>query len=185
MRVLSAAGLLLRRIRAEIGILLLLFVLVASTSFLFAAAPRLLNRVTDDAVRYATATASATERDVHLRATGFIGPGTGGGVSAAHAYGLLREPEIPGSIGRLIASRSMSVTTVRLAVRKSIIAVALHYQEGVTEASRLVAGRWPVDRGMPLQQAQPGQDADVEQPPTVFEAALSTTEAEAIDVAAR
>lgn len=50
-----AAAMLLRRLRAEIGIVLLLFVLLAATSFLVAAAPRQFNVVSDAAVRQAVA----------------------------------------------------------------------------------------------------------------------------------
>ncbi len=161
--------------------LLLLFVLVASTSFLFAAAPRLFSRVTDDAMRYAAATASPAERDVWLYATGSIGPGTGG-VSAVRAYGARHEADFPASIERLISSRYLGFTSVRLAVPQSIIFLSLRYQDGLTDATRLVAGRWPADLGMPLRQTFLGQDTDAigQAPPTVFEAALSTAEADMI-----
>ena len=182
MSALAAAALLLRRLRTEIGILLLLFALVTSTSFLFAAAPRLFNRVTDDAVRYAVAQASPVERDVWLYANGFIGAGTGGGVSAVKAYGDAREGDFPTSIDRLVSNRVDGFTTVRFTVPKSIVDLSLRYQDGVTDATRLTAGRWPVDLGMQLQQIRVGQDtgATGQAPPTVFEAALSTTEADAI-----
>ena len=42
-----AAGFLLRRLRAEVGVVALLVALVALTSFLFAGAPRLFNLVAD------------------------------------------------------------------------------------------------------------------------------------------
>jgi putative ABC transport system permease protein len=178
---LAAAALLLRRLRTEIGILLLLFALVASTSVLFAAAPRLFNRVTDDAVRYAVAQASPVERDVWLYANGFIGAGTGGGVSAVKAYGDARESDFPTSIDGLVSNRVEGFTSVRFMVPKSIVDLSLRYQDGVTNATRLTAGRWPVDLGTQLQQIRVGQDTSGDQaPPTVFEAALSTTEADAI-----
>ena len=178
----SAAALLLRRLRTETGILLLLFALVASTSFLFAAAPRVFNRVSDDAVRYAVARASPVERDVWLYANGFIGAGTGGGVSAVQAYGDAREADFPPSIDGLISNRVQGFTSVRFIVPQSIVVLSLRYQDGLTDSTRLTAGRWPVDRGMQLQQIRVGQQTgDINQAaPTVFEAALSTTEADAI-----
>ena len=57
MRSLWAAGLLLRRIPSELGMILLLFFVIATTSFLFAAAPRMFNRVSDDGLRYAARSA--------------------------------------------------------------------------------------------------------------------------------
>lgn len=153
----SAAALLLRRLRTETGILLLLFALVALTSFLFAAAPRLLNRVSDDAVRYAVANASPVERDVWLYADGFIGAGTGGGASALQTYGEVREADFPVTIDGLVSNRVQGFTSVRFIVPQSIVDLSVRYQDGVTDAARLTAGRWPVDRGMQLQQIRVGQ----------------------------
>ncbi len=180
MTAVSAAALLLRRLKSETGILLLLFVLVASTSFLFAAAPRVLNRVTDDAARYAVTTASTVDRDIWLSANGFIQPGDDAGVAAVQTYGDERRADFPGSIGNLISGRTPGITSVRFAVPQSIVAVSLRYQDGVADASRLVAGRWPVDRGMPLRQIRVGQATDPadSSAPAVFEAALSTAQAE-------
>jgi putative ABC transport system permease protein len=180
---LSAVILLLRRFRAEIGILALLFVLVTSTSFLFAAAPRLFNRVSDDAMRYAAGNALAVDRDVWLYADGSIGPGSDGGVAAVQEYGQQREAEFPSSIESLISDRFQGITTVRFTVPQSIVTMSLRYQDGLTDDATLTEGRWPVDRGMPLQMIPVGKQADQgdQAPPTVFEVALSTTEADAID----
>ena len=182
MAALSAVALLLRRVRAEIGILLLLFALVASTSFLFAAAPRLFNRVTDDAVRYDVATAAPIQRDIWLYANGFIGAGNETGVQAIQEYGTEREADFPTSIDSLFSSRVPGFTSVRFVVPKSIVGLSLRYQDGLTDASRLIDGRWPVDLGMPLKEIRVGQQtAETDQtPPNVFEAALSTSAADAI-----
>jgi putative ABC transport system permease protein len=176
---LSAAALLLRRVRSEAAVLLLLFGIVACTSFLFAAAPRLLNRVSDDAVRYGVTTASPVDRNLRLDATGFISPGTEGGVSGIREYAAEREAELPGSVEALVSDRFLGVTTVHLAVERSIIFATLRYQERVTDDARLVAGRWPVDLGMPLKQVRIGDETDAT-PPTVFEAAVSSSIADAI-----
>ena len=181
MTAVSAAALLLRRFRSEGAILLLLFVLVASTSFLFAAAPRLFNRVTDDAIRYAASTATAVDRDVWLSANGTIQPGTDPGAGALTAYGEEREADFPASIDRLISDRFQGATSVRFTVPQSIVALSLRYQAGLTDASRLVAGQWPVDGGLPLQMIPTGQlPAAGNQTPTVFQAALSTAQADVI-----
>ncbi len=196
MRALGAAALLMRRARTEAAFLLLLFALIATTSFLFAAGPRLLNRTADEGVSYALAATPQLERDIRLNATGQIWPGDGGGVSAVQAYGEEREAELPSSVRGLISDRYMGVSSVRLAVERSIVAVALRYQDGVPESTQLVSGRWPVDLGMPLRPTEPGQGpgpivspqrikffANPPEPPVVIEAALSTTAAEAIDAA--
>jgi hypothetical protein len=179
---LSAAVLILRRFRMELGILLLLFVLIAMTSFLFAAAPRLFNRVSDDAMRYAAATALPIDRDVWLYAEGSIGPGSDGGVAAVQEYGQQREKDFPPSIENLIANRFQGITSVRFAVPQSIVFMSLRYQDGLTDDATLTEGRWPVDLGTPLQMIPVGQqqDPNSQAAPTVFEVALSTTEADAI-----
>ena len=182
MRAMWAAALLLRRLRAEAGVALLLFVLVASTSFLFAAAPRLFNRVSDAAVRYAVAAAAPAARDVWLSATGYIGPGNAGAVSGVREYGQLREAEFPPSIEQLVSARALAFTTFRFAVPQSPVRVSLRYQDGVTDAAPLVAGRWPVDLGMDLEQTHLGDQADPRVPPTAFEAALSSDVARALQV---
>ena len=182
MSALSAVAMLMRRVRAETGILVLLFGLVASTSLLFAAAPRLFNRVTDDAVRYAEATAAPLERDFWLSANGFIGAGNDAGVQAIREYGAERQADFPASINGLISNSVPGFTSVRFIVPNSIIGLTLRYQDGVTDASRLIDGRWPVDLGMPLQEIRVGQQTggSDQAAPAVFEAALSTTAADAI-----
>ena len=176
----SAAALLMRRVRSEGAILLLLFVLAVATSFLFAAAPRLLNRVSDDAVRYAVAHASPVDRDIWLYANGFITAGTDTGASVVGAYGAQRQADFPPSINSVISGRFQGATTARFLVPQSIVVLSLRYQDGLTDASRLVEGRWPVDRQMPLKTVRVGQPVDpsTQAAPTVFEAALSTTQAE-------
>lgn len=178
----SAVVLILRRWRTEIGILVLLFALIATTSFLLSAAPRAFNKVTDDAVRYAIATASPVQRDLVLSGTGTVKPLDGTGVAAPRAYGQQREADFPPSIQQLISGRTFGISSVRLAVPNSIVVMTLRYQDGLTDASRLVDGRWPADRGMPLQQVKLGDQnsADDQAPPSVFEIALSTDQAEAI-----
>ena len=181
---LSAVVLILRRFRTEIGILLLLFVLIGMTSFLFAAAPRLFNRVSDDAMRYAAANALPVDRDVWLYAEGAIGPGSDGGVAAVEEYGQQREQDFPPSIESLISNRFQGITSVRFAVPQSIVVMSLRYQDGLTDDATLTEGRWPVDRGSPLEMVPVGrqQDPNSQAAPTVFEVALSTTEADAIGV---
>jgi putative ABC transport system permease protein len=182
MTALSAIAMLLRRIQSEGAILLLLVGLIAATSFLFAAAPRHFNRVTDEAVRYAVQTASVGDRDVFLHADGRIQPGTDPGVTPVQKYGELRQGDLPPSIANLISGRFARIGSVRFAVPQTIVAVSLAYQDGLIDASRLTAGRWPADRGMPLTQIRVGDEpAPVdESAPAIFEVALSSAQAEAM-----
>ena len=66
MRSMWAAAFLLRRLRVEIGIALLIVGLVAATSLVFSAAPRLLDRVSDDGLRHEVATSGPVQRNLQL-----------------------------------------------------------------------------------------------------------------------
>ncbi len=103
--------------------------------------------------------------------------------SGVEAYGALRQAEFPASIGQLIRGRQAGFATVRFAVARTVADVSLRYRDGVTDATRLVAGRWPVDLGMPLQLlgVVGGPPVDLDKL-TVFEAALSTATADTIGV---
>jgi putative ABC transport system permease protein len=196
MRALWAAGLLLRRLRVERGIVALIFVLVAGTSFVFASAPRLFDRVAVDGLRYAARAAPAEQRNITLSSTAAFTPGAAGGVSAVRSRGDRLEAQFPATVAALISGRQLRVTTVRFYVPKPPIYethLSLRYQDGLTEATRLVDGRWPVDRGVPLRQPgdpvepghQPpgsGSDPRAEPGPVILEAAFSTAEATEIGV---
>ena len=186
MRSLWAAGMLLRRLRAERGIILLIVVLVASTSFVFAAAPRLFNRVSDDALHFMAQSARPADRNLALNVIGSITPGSDGGVAAVGAYGDQLETQIPSSLTAVISGRQTRVTTPRFYVPNPPLIethISLRYQDGVTDATRLVSGRWPVDGGDEMHPVAAGANAgDPSEPPAVIEAALSTAEAAAIGV---
>jgi putative ABC transport system permease protein len=187
-RPLWAAGMLLRRLRSEPGILAYVFLLVAATSFVFAAAPRLFERVSDDALRYATRNAVPLQRNVALDLVSRIPPGSDGGVSGVRAYGADLTGRFPPALAAIFSGRSLRVTSARFSVANPPLNetdIALRYQDGLTDATRLVAGRWPVDRGMPLLPVAvvPGSGAPGESAqPAIVEVALSTAEASAMGV---
>ena len=148
-----AAGLLLRRLRTEMGAVLLLFVVIAATSFLFAAAPRLFDRASDDGLRFAALAASPIQRDLVLAEVDSLSPGVDGGVATVRAQGDDLAKRFPASLAALISDRSLRVTTARFSVTDPPsyeTYVSLRYQDGLTDATRLVSGRWPVDRGVVL-----------------------------------
>ncbi len=177
---------------------LLLFVVVAVTSLLFAATPRLFNRVSDEALRYIVNAAPAAQRNVTLALNSRISPGVGGGVSGVRADGDQLVERFPPRLAALISGQSLVVTTTRFYVTDPPsfeTHVSLRYQDGFTDATRLVAGRWPISRDEPLQQARIGSgsggtggggtdgggtDAGQSPGPTIVETAISSSAAAAI-----
>lgn len=187
MRALWAAGLLLRRLRTELAMIALLCLIVASTSFVFAAAPRLLNRVFDDALRYAAQVARPSDRNVVLTLASTIVPGPAGGIAGVRAYGDDLVEHVPPSLTALASDRADRFTSVRLYFPKPLTYethISLRYQDGFTEATQLTAGRWPVDRGVPVRIVQPGSGPGGGEgtEPVVIEVALSNDEAAEIGV---
>lgn len=183
LRSLWAAGLLLRRLRGEGGVILLIVLLVASTSFVFAAAPRLFNRVTDDALRYAVRTASPTQRSLGATLTSNIGAASGEGIGPVQAYGDRVEEQLPGSLHDLISERVLRVDSARMLVDDPPsydTRISFRYQDGLPDATRLVAGNWPVDRGTPVRTVPitgPTTAPGGREAPDVVEAAISTATA--------
>jgi putative ABC transport system permease protein len=186
MRALWAAGLLLRRLRGEPGVILLIVGLVAGTSFLFAAAPRLFNQVSDEALRHEIDGASSVQRNIQLAAVSVISAGPDGGISSVQTFGDSLERRFPASVESLVADRSLVVTTARFVIPdppRFTTYVTLRYQDGMEDHTRLVEGRWPRDIGEALPPATIGlspPEVDRPQVPRRFEIAISATTAEEI-----
>lgn len=185
MRSLWAGAMLLRRLGAERGVILLIFVLVAGTSFVFAAAPRLFNRVTDDALQYAVRVASPQQRSISASLSGNIGARAGDGVAPIRERGQQIEAKFSPAITDLIADRPLRFTSVRMYVwdpPSYDTRLYLRYRDGLTDRTKLAAGRWPEDHGATLKTiaVQTGENeppAPATGPPDVFEAAISTATA--------
>lgn len=175
----SATGLVLRRLRTERGLALLLLAMVASTSFLFAAAPRLLNRAADDGLASVVRAATPVQRDVTLAEIASSATSIGESVADVRAEGDRLAGRFPPALAALVADRTLRVTSVRLAVAKPPAyetTIALRYQDGLVAASRLVAGRWPVSTGDVLPFAEWNSGTPVGGPskaPVRFEVAVS------------
>jgi putative ABC transport system permease protein len=169
---------------------LVLFFVMAATSFLFAAAPRLFNRVSDDGLRYALRAAPAFQRNLGLALVSNLSPGSDGGVSGVRAEGEDLAEQFPPTLASLISERTMLVTAARFNVPDLPgyeTHLSLRYQDGLTDATRLVSGRWPVDHGVPLRpvsvgDGSAGPDDEEQRRPVVLEAALSTATAAEIGV---
>jgi putative ABC transport system permease protein len=188
MRSLWAAAMLLRRIRSERGAILLVAALVAATSFVFAAGPRLFNRAADAGLRTAVAAVSPVQRDVTIRVESRLSAGSGGGVTRVVDFGDRLAAGIPASVSALVADRRLLVTTVRLLVLDPPsyeTHLSLRYQDGLEAVTTLVAGRWPVDRGVPLRTVPLVDDPDAPinpGAPAVVEVAFAEEQAAEIGV---
>jgi putative ABC transport system permease protein len=184
-RSLWAAGLLLRRLGSERGVISLIFVLVAGTSFIFAAAPRLFNRVTDDALQYAVRVASPIQRSISASFDGNIGAKDGGGVESIRQRGEEVAAQFPPAIAAVITDHPVRLSSVRLFVPTPPsydTRFILGYQDGLTDKTRLVAGHWPEDHGAVLRTVAiaGGPPPDPSAPPAVFEVAIARAAADEI-----
>lgn len=178
-----AAGVLLRRLRSDVTLVVLLVALVALTGFVFAAAPRLFNRVADDALRHAVDNATYAERNLNLDMASAIEPGPAGSVGGVRDAGDELAQRFPPALAALISERTLRITAVRFLVQDTPIGVlhlSLRYQDGMDTATRLVAGRWPRDLGTPLPEAATpgtGNPPDPNARPVIFEVAFSAVAA--------
>ena len=152
MRSVWAAGFLLRRLRAEVGVVALLVAMVALTSFLFADAPRLFNLVADAALVDQLRSAPVTERELQLSSIA-AAPNGPDPLGEIDQIGREYQEAFPGSIGPLIDERHFSMTSPRFRVPEPPrypVFVTLRYQDGLAGAIRLVAGRMPASNAEAL-----------------------------------
>lgn len=183
MRQLWAAGLLLRRLRSEIGALTLIFILVASTAFVFAAAPRIFNRVSDDALRWAVDIAGPGLRNVTATLTENIPAPTGTGVQSLRRFGQNIEDGLPATLTSLFGERTVVATSSRFLVDQPPLydtRILFRIQDAIPDvAATLVDGRWPADLGQPVQTVPIGDRPNEPDPgpPTRIEAAIAAAAA--------
>jgi putative ABC transport system permease protein len=186
-RAIWAAAFLLRRLRGEIGIALLIVGLVAATSLVFSAAPRLLDRVSDDGLRHELATSGPVQRNLQLSTVSVL-PDQEGSLEAVNALGDELAAEFPPVVRNAIGQRLLAFTTVRFAIPDPpayTTFLTLRYQSGLEDAIRVTDGRLPASTGDALAQASFGLDPAEEPPPPVppvFEIALSDATAAEIGV---
>ncbi len=121
--------------------------LVLVTSFVAAAAPRVFERVSDDALRRDIAAASASTRSLQLVRIERIDATPGADpMRAAEATGESLEAQIPPEIEALVTGRSLVVQTARWQVTsptKMPSELLLRFQDGVQDRVRVTAGRLP------------------------------------------
>ena len=173
MRLVGAVAVLLRRIRAERGVATLLFVLVAVTSFVVAASPRLFDRVADAGMRYEVARATSAQRNFQFTTVDQIRADDEDALANVDDRGDGLLDRLPDSVGQLIASRSYVVDSTRFGLidpPNFTSYVTLRQQDGVEEHIEYVAGRPPARAPAP---------AEPDLPPR-FEVALSSATAAAL-----
>jgi putative ABC transport system permease protein len=177
-RLVAAVAALLRRARVERGVVVLVFVVVALTSFAVAAAPRLFNRVADAGLRYEAGHATAIQRNLQFTSVDRLPSGTTDPFERIVARGDGLRTSLPPSVRNLVgdAGYTVDMTRFRLADPPRFTTfVTFRQQAALEDQIDLVAGHWP-DRVVP------DADADPNDPPT-FEIALSDASAAAIGVA--
>ena len=186
MRSIWAAAFVLRRLRGDGGVALMVFALVAITAFLFAAAPRLFNNVADAGLRHELDASRPVQRNLQISVLG-EGRGSRDPVAALDSAGEEFLDDMPASVRETIVRRSISVESPRFAVTDapertySNTFISLRYQDSLDQAVELVAGRWPGAHGTPLPPIDYGLVPDDWQPPEILpriDIALSDATAE-------
>ena len=185
MGALAGVSLILRRLAAERAAGALLFALVLVTAFVFAAAPRLFNRLADEGLRHEVAAASSVERDIEISEVSLLDPGSEGPLDRVEARGEELQSTLPASVDRLVADRSYVVESVQYVVLQppdQPTFLTLRYQSGIDAEVHYVGGRAPT--GAVTRSEIPGIGTPDGHPVTgdVFEVALSSVSAEAIGV---
>jgi putative ABC transport system permease protein len=174
MDLVAAVAVLLRRLRAERGIMAVVFIVVAVTAFTVAAGPRLYARVSDDGLRYEVSQGTVIQRNMQFAMSSRISPGRGDPLAVVAARGDALRTTLPESVDSLIDGMDYVVDSVRF--RRGLATyVTLRIQPDLDGLVQLVDGRWPAS-------VEPGPTTATDMPPR-FEAAVSEAAAEALQVA--
>ena len=146
MRGLAAITGILRRARAERGVLLTLFALVAVTSLVVAISPRLFERVADEGLRYDVARGTSTQRDLQFSTNVRIRAGDDDPMRFVRARGEDVEARLPMSVRDLIDHADFVLETPRFGLTDPpafMTFMTLRYQDGVTDRLTIDQGRLP------------------------------------------
>jgi putative ABC transport system permease protein len=173
----AAVAALLRRLRAERGVAVLLFVLVAVTSFAVSAGPRLFNRVADDGLRYEAARGTAIQRNLQFTVAGSLPSSEDDPFARVVARGDTLQERLPESIQALVGEDRFVVDAPRFGIAhppRFTTIVTMRQQDGLETQTELIEGRWP---------ARLDPTAFDEGDPPRFEIAISDPTAEATQLA--
>jgi putative ABC transport system permease protein len=145
-RLVGAVALLLRRLRAERGVSALLFLVVALTSFVVAAGPRLYGRVADEGLRYEVGRGTSIQRNLRFTTTGDIPAGGDDSLGGIAARGEALLATLPASIRDVVDRTAFEVETPRFGLAGPPLFptyVTLRQQSGLDGLVDLASGRWP------------------------------------------
>ena len=173
----------LRRLRDERSTSVALVLLVFVTAFVFAAAPRLFDRIATDALRAQVREASSFDRDLQLLQARRIAADRDDPLGGVDAAGAELQGRLPPAIGALIDDRSAIVDSARMAVLATTpdpSFLRLRVQQGLGEHIVYDEGRAPTGalRRIANSLDPSGASGDV----AVFEVGLARASAEAIGV---
>lgn len=146
MGTIAAIPALLRRVRVERPVLLLLFGLTAVTGFVVVAGPRLFDRVADVGLRSDLAGASATQRDLEFQSIGQPDAIAAESLEAARERATVLASQIPPSVRALTGPAVVVIDTARFRLAKPPNYTTVISFRSQTDADRhvtLVAGRFP------------------------------------------
>jgi putative ABC transport system permease protein len=175
----AAVAAILRRLRAERGMAVLVFVVVAVTSFVVAAGPRLFNHVADDALRYGVERATAVGRNFQFSTVDRLPADDVDPFARVVSRGEAIRERLPDSVDGLIGESQYVVDSTRFQLADPpnfTTYVTLRQASGLEDQLDLVDGRWPA-RVTPTE-----EPARAEPVPPVFEIAMSAPAADAIGV---
>jgi putative ABC transport system permease protein len=162
----------LRRLRDERTTAIALAALVLVTATVFAAAPRVLETVADEAIRSEIGAARAVERSIELVEVRRIDPDPRGPMDGVRGAGERLEARIPPTIEALFHDRSMLADTPRFSADTFTLSTAiLRFAPGASDRVVLVAGRAPVE---------PSEASGAPGEPPTFEAMVSSRSAQEV-----
>ncbi|HET8586786.1 MAG TPA: hypothetical protein VFM74_02825, partial [Candidatus Limnocylindria bacterium] len=157
-RGLAAVALILRRLREQRGAAAALAALVLLTAFVFAAVPRLSNRISDEGLRYTMRTSPAPI--VNLAMLEQRAPAAGGtdALDAVRAEGTSFINNLPAPLQRLIHDREVAIDSTEFSTGlvssdQSLdypLYLKLRYQTGLHGQIRVRDGRLPAAAGSAL-----------------------------------
>ena len=178
---------LLRRLRTDWPVIGAVAGVTLVTSALFAAIPPAFNRMSDDGLRSAIASAKSFNKNVQMTRAGAIRAGDAGVQQAVDAASASFQGELPPALRATINRREFVADTVRMRVQEmpgqpvfSIPRfITMRYQSGVDQQVRLVDGRLPARTSDTLPAPESAQQPAV----PIIEVALSPETARQIGVA--
>lgn len=138
----------LRRLRAEVPLVATVVAVVLVTSFVFSAAPRLFNAMSEDGLQYNVAQAHVLQRNLLVMRGDTIPPGPPGEMFASvDQAGATFQEGLPASIRSIIDQRTFVIDSVRYRFPEepggTLMFLTLRQQSGIDAYIHLVDGRLP------------------------------------------